>query len=126
MPQLQPRTAGWNNLQGLEPKEFTCPYCGNQVASREGFGGNGAMIYICHKCVHPTYFTEEGKQIPGVASGRDVPHLPPVVANAYREARDTLAAGAPTASVLIARKLLMNISVAQGAAAGGGFTENGD
>jgi hypothetical protein len=123
MPQLQSRRAGWNNLQSIEPKDYMCPYCGNQVASKEGYWGVSASIYVCHKCLHPTYFTEEGKQIPGLAPGREVPHLPPVVANAYREARDALAAGAPTASVLIARKLLMSVAVSQNADPGKSFAE---
>jgi hypothetical protein len=42
---------------------------------------------------------------------------------AYGEARDALAAGAPTASVLISRKVLMHIAVDKGAEAGRTFAE---
>jgi hypothetical protein len=124
MPKLARRSSGWTNMNSIMAREYTCPYCGNWVASTNGWDGGGiAWIYVCSFCIHPTYFAEGGVQIPGVAPGHDVPHLPPIVANAYSEARDSLASGAPTASVLIARKLLMNIAVEKGADPGKKFVE---
>ncbi|MBC7163214.1 MAG: DUF4145 domain-containing protein [Immundisolibacter sp.] len=43
-------------------------------------------------------------------------HLPPDVKALYKESRDCCSASCYTAAVLICRKLLMNIAVAQGAA----------
>jgi len=124
MPELGRRSSGWSSIQSVPTREYTCPYCGNRVASQLGWDGGGvAWIYVCPHCMNPTYFAEGDVQIPGVAPGRDVPHLPHPVRNGYREARDALAAGAPTASVLVARKLLMNIAVTQGADPGKSFAE---
>jgi DNA-directed RNA polymerase subunit RPC12/RpoP len=89
----------------MPSKEYTCPYCAKLVASQYGWPDSvsRASLYVCPHCLNPTYFTETNTQIPGVAPARDVPHLPSPVKNAYGEARDALAAGAPTASVLVAR-----------------------
>lgn len=115
MPQLPKRTQGWSGVGTVHTKSYDCAYCGHRVASVLGWDGGNALIRICNECVHPTYFAEGGEQIPGVAPGAEISNLPVEVGNAYREARDSLAAGAPTASVLMSRKLLMNIAVAQGA-----------
>jgi Domain of unknown function (DUF4145) len=121
MPELGRRTAGWTGLGNIPTKEYTCSYCGKDVATNLGWDGVSATIVVCHNCLHPTYFTEAGTQIPGLSPGRDIPNLPPTVSHAYREARDALAAGAPTASVLVARKLLMNIAVSKKAEEGKQF-----
>ena len=124
LPKLQDRNRGWTNMESIPTKAYDCPYCGNRVASTFGWDGGGiAWIYVCSHCLHPTYFTEEGTQIPGIAAGELVDNVPLGVGSAYGEARDALAAGAPTASVLMSRKLLMNISVAQGADEGKIFAE---
>jgi hypothetical protein len=123
MPKLPKRSAGWTGLTDIPTKAYTCSYCGLDVATHLGWDGKGAWIVVCHNCLHPTYFTEEGDQIPGLSPGRDIPNLPPSVGNAYGEARDALAAGAPTASVLMSRKLLMTIAVAEGADEGKSFVE---
>lgn len=124
MPHMERRTSGWNSLANITTREYECPYCGNRVASYAGWDGGGtAWIYVCPLCMHPTYFTEQGTQIPGVAPGERISNVPLEVDNAYAEARDSLAASAPTASVLMSRKLLMNIAVAQGADHGKSFAE---
>jgi hypothetical protein len=93
------------------------------VASKEGYfaqdksQGEKPHIYICPNCSKPTYL-HVGKQIPGVAPGEEVGHLPADVQALYKEARNAVAIGAPTAAVLACRKLLMNIAVSQGAQAG--------
>jgi hypothetical protein len=55
--------------------------------------------------------------------GAQVPNVAADVSAAYREAQDAAAAGAPTAAILLARKLLMNIAVDKGADPGKGFAE---
>jgi hypothetical protein len=62
-----------------------------------------------------------GKQFPGVSKGEPVKNLPVDIEALYREARDSCAAACYTASVLICRKLLMNIAVNHGAKAGDTF-----
>ena len=116
----------WANRGGISPKQFICGYCGNIVASNEGFstqdypGGHQAFVYICPNCTEPSYF-HIGKQIPGVAPGNKVAHLPHDIDALYLEARRAVSVGAYTASVLACRKLLMNIAVSQGAIPGESF-----
>lgn len=71
-------------------------------------------ICICPCCEKPTYF-EGSVQVPGVAYGNEVTHLPNDVGNLYKEARNCVSVSAFTASVLATRKLLMNVAVSQGA-----------
>lgn len=78
------------------------------------------QIVICPGCEKPTFF-EGDKQMPGVAFGAAVNHLPSDVAGLYTEARNCMSVSAFTASVLATRKLLMNVAVAQGAAENGSF-----
>ncbi len=72
---------------------------------------------MCSHCVKPTFF-EGDHQFPGVAPGNSVAHLPVDTEALYSEARNWVAASCYTAAVLVCRKLLMNIAVAQGATAG--------
>jgi hypothetical protein len=113
----------WTNAGGLPSISYTCGHCGNLVATGSGWprSGNAERIYLCSHCDKPTYFNERGAPLPGVAFGGTVAHLPPDVELLYSEARRCTSAGAYTASVLLSRKLLMNIAVAQGAKAGESF-----
>jgi len=72
----------------------------------------GSTFTSVHICKKPSYF-EGGKQVPGVAPGVEVNHLPPDIKDLYREARNCVSVGSNTAAVLTCRKLLMNIAVAQ-------------
>jgi len=101
--------------------EYTCGYCGNVVASNKGFFINNQIkIHICPHCDRPTYFYP-GSQVPGVAPGNEVTHLPKDIESLYREARNCVAVGSYTSSVLSCRKLLMNIAVSKGAEQGKSF-----
>ncbi|WP_431099686.1 DUF4145 domain-containing protein [Roseateles noduli] len=112
----------WHNLSSLKAKKFQCGFCASLVASERGYSeGFGSYIFICPHCQLPTYFDTHGLQVPGVSPGNEVQHLPTDLASSYKEARACVAAGAFTASVLISRKMLMNIAVEQGATAGGSF-----
>ena len=95
---------------GIKPR-FFC---------REVFQGYQAFIYICPNCTKPTY-SHGPTQIPGVAPGNAVAHLPEDIAALYNEARRASSVGASTAAVLACRKLLMNIAVAHGAKPGETF-----
>jgi hypothetical protein len=112
----------WEHLQNLPAQAYTCGYCHRLVSSSVGyFTSNHHRIYICSHCKSPSYFDREDKQIPGVCAGNEVKHLPEDINSLYREARDCVAVGSFTASVLTCRKLLMNIAVAQGAKEGQSF-----
>ena len=119
------RRRDWVNLSGPGARQFTCGYddCGKRVSSSQGWFTNGQpqeYVYICPHCTRPTYFGDQG-QVPGVAPGNEVSHVPDETAKLYMEARKCVSVGSATASVLAARKLLMHIAVAQGAKVGDSF-----
>jgi hypothetical protein len=102
----------WHNTNSIRSREFTCGFCGNIVASASGFFSQKSFIYICPHCQAPTFF-EDARQVPGVAPGADVAHLPADIGTLYREARNCVSIGSHTSAVLTCRKLLMNIAVSQ-------------
>ncbi len=90
---------------------------GYNFDSRElGYG----FIHICHHCEKPSFFYL-GMQVPGIAPGNEVAHLPKYIEALYKEARNAVSVGAYTASVLACRKLLMSNAITQGAKAGESF-----
>ena len=107
----------WQSTSKISSKSFSCGYCGNIVASDTGYFHDQKpkfRTYVCPHCDRPSFFYSES-QIPGVAPGNEVEHLPDHVEQLYREARNCTAISSYTAAVLACRKLLMNIAVAQGA-----------
>jgi hypothetical protein len=117
----------WRNVETLESNAFTCGFCGHLVSSDVGYHpfdpyAKNWNIFICSHCKKPTFFCN-GKQHPGVSPGADVGSLPNEIEKLYLEARNSVAADAPTASVLAPRKLLMNIAVSKGAQEGKQFVE---
>ncbi len=62
---------GWNAVNNLRSKQFTCGHCGNIIATTKGyFSDNEQSIYICSHCDQPTHFNANGGQYPDVAPGR--------------------------------------------------------
>lgn len=113
----------WANPSNMSPRKFVCGFCGSIVASDKSFFTNSApqaFIYICPNCSSPSFFGPNG-QVPGVAAGNEVTHLPGEIEQLYREARQCVSVGSHTAAVLACRKLLMHIAVAQGAKEGESF-----
>ncbi len=115
----------WHQIQTIAPSQFTCGHCGNMVGSNHGWHTaehppSTLAVYVCPVCSKPNVFIV-GNQYPGVAPGNDVANVPKDVGQLYAEARAAAAANAHTAAVLACRKLLMNIAVSQGAAAGLSF-----
>lgn len=122
----------WYKLQDLPNRTFNCGYCDTKVSSvkgyKLGFGsdGSGPMIgavYICPNCGGPVFFTRNGEQRPSSAFGRPVQNVPGDLNALYEEARRCTREGAYTASVLLCRKMLMNIAVTEGAKEGLRFVE---
>jgi hypothetical protein len=113
----------WQGSHQLPSRSYTCGWCGFSVASALGFhdgAGKPQYAYICPHCNRPSHF-QDNRQLPGVASGAEVKNLPADIESLYREARNCAAASCFTASVLICRKLLMNIAVSHGAKSGETF-----
>nr|WP_320165681.1 DUF4145 domain-containing protein [uncultured Methylophaga sp.] len=113
----------WRNIQGITSQSFTCGFCGNGVASSQGFFDPEKQreIYVCPHCQQPTYVDENGIHSPGVAPGVEVENVPEQLDHLYREARNCVAIGSNTSAVLTCRKILMNIAVEQGAEEGKSF-----
>jgi hypothetical protein len=112
----------WKNVQELAVKTYVCGFCNNQVASVTGiFSNQNQIIRICPNCEAPSYWGNGKDQFPGVPPGRPVSHLPKELESLYSEARSCAGHNAFTASVLLCRKMLMNIGVQQGADEGKTF-----
>lgn len=118
----------WNAPTDLPSKKYICGYCGNKVASAKGYltsdtqYNHHGFIYICPHCSGPSFIHDgEEVQLPGVAPGNDVEHLPEDISKLYKEARRCVSVNSHTSAVLASRKLLMNIAVSQGAEAGKSF-----
>ncbi|TYB73004.1 DUF4145 domain-containing protein [Bizionia myxarmorum] len=126
----------WNNITELNSKDYKCGHCGKDIASKEGYKATtenyGRMssqsysidgqIYICHFCEKPTFFDYNDEQFPGAIFGNSVNYISDdLVSNLFEEARRCHSVNAFTSSVMCCRKLLMNISVSEGAKEGLSF-----
>jgi len=111
----------WYNLRKeVSSLSFKCGFCSNNVASDTGYltadyhgyvKDTYPMIRICPHCKQPTYINEQGEQFPNAIFGHDIANIPQNIENIYNEARRCIQVNAFTASVLLSRKLLMNIAV---------------
>lgn len=124
--------ANWWHLQDLPNQSFVCGYCNTKVSSikgyklganRDGSGGQMGGMYICSNCGGPTFFSPNSGRYPSPALGNPVKHVPPDLEALYNEARRSTSQNCFTGSVLLCRKMLMNIAVQQGAAEGLKFIE---
>ena len=135
---LDPDNDEWFSTGQLPAKSYTCGHCGHRVAPAEGFhafvrGSTSAQqrsnalglsntpqlratAHICSSCGLPTVFDRNGgSQTPGPLVGADIAALPNDVSALYSEARKALAGGAPSAAVMVCRKILMHVAVEKGA-----------
>jgi hypothetical protein len=97
----------WSNVLGLAPSVFTCAYCGERVPSSQSYSTTSNVphiIRICSHCKAPAFFDPAGQRYPGTIAGSNVKGVPESLAALYNEARNT-AGSAPTASVLVCRKM---------------------
>lgn len=103
----------WRNIEHAEPFSYLCGYCGKDIApSQRYMANNKAYIFICPKCTQPTFFDINGVQTPKPSLGRNVAGISKEdVAILYREARDCTSVGAYNATVMVCRKILMNLAV---------------
>jgi len=122
----------WCRPQTLPTKSFLCGYCGNQVSSEKGLkigqhsDGSGRQkggMYICPSCNGSVFVTPDNKILPQPIMGNKVNNVPTELSALYEESRKCTGQGCFTASVLICRKILMNIAVNQGADEGKRFIE---
>lgn len=117
----------WDSTEKLQSKTYKCGYCGEKIATNNGYKCSDmrsnitGSIYICHYCNKPTFFDQDDNQTPGILYGDEVEHLSSEVKELYNEARNCFSVNAFTSSILCCRKLLMNCAVDQGAEEGKQF-----
>lgn len=122
----------WSHLVDVTATSYRCGFCGDQVCSERGLPyhkqGVGQTkepgILICPACKAPTFvYPTSNELFPGTSIGSTVSHVPAVLGALYEEARGCATANHYTAAVLLCRKVLMHIAVAQGAKEGLPFIE---
>ena len=120
-----PPDCTWRGAEGLPPLQYYCGHCGALVGPDKGYRPHNVhkvYIYICSYCMEPTYFNVDC-QVPGAPYGNEVTGVPADVGALYRQARDCVTVSAHTGTVLLCRKLLAHIAVAQGAEEGKTFMQ---
>lgn len=106
----------WNSVSSIDAKSFVCGHCGDNTGSTHGYyyndGTKNVRMYICTSCGHPTYFNHyEQYQIPGKTVGREINNLPEDIGLVYGEICRSIKERNYTASVLLARKLIMHLAI---------------
>lgn len=129
-PTMKDRVPGeWSNSPIVSAMDFTCSFCGSFVGSNRGYtttGNDPSIIRICPRCNRPTYFDMTAgmpRQFPDSVPGGPVYNIPSDLRELFNEARQSAGAGAYTGAVMLCRKLLMNISVKEGANEGQTFVQ---
>jgi hypothetical protein len=119
----------WENTAETEHVSYKCGYCDSNVAPSEGYyslynppSSYKAFIYICPNCNQPTFVGMDLRQMPQPLLGSPISRIQNQdVELLYQEARACTSFGAYTASVMICRKILMNLAVQEGASEGESF-----
>jgi Domain of unknown function (DUF4145) len=120
--------AQWINAMSVGPIAYVCGFCDHFVSASQGFASQQRIsdsattgkIAICPQCDKPTFFHGD-KVFPERRPGASVANVPESVSRLYDEARTCISISAFTASVLISRKVLMNLAVENGAGLGQSF-----
>lgn len=119
------RLEAWQGAVALASvRDYRCGYCGREANASLGYEYGSArdpVVALCPHCALPTLLEGERRQIPGELVGRFVAYLPADIELLFLEARLAVSAGAYTGSVLMCRKVLAHVAVAQGAETGRSF-----
>lgn len=113
----------WIEPRILPSKSFICWNCNKDISSQEGYmsNNNRSSIYICHNCGSPNIFDLNGDAVIKPLYGKEIKNLPNNIKSVYEEARKCMQVGAYTGASMLLRKILMNISVEEGAKEGDSF-----
>jgi uncharacterized CHY-type Zn-finger protein len=106
----------WIKSESIDNFNYVCGFCGKSAAPSKQYRDQhyGGKILICPNCTNPTYIDEHQNQFPKIRFGNDIQGITKEdVASLFKEARDCTSVGAYTASVMVCRKILMNIAVEQ-------------
>ncbi len=97
---------------------------GNTPAQQQSNARDATLWLQCPHCKKGSVKTQDGSVFPTLAAGRVVKGLPNEVEAAWKEARQSYAVGAFTASEMMCRKILMHLAVGVASAPEGkNFTE---
>lgn len=117
----------WHGAQDIYGKKYICGYCGAETSSSGGyihqkrsedygFIEEGAYVLICTSCNQPTYLYEDlNIQVPNGKIVTNVEHLPESLKKLLSETREAISLGLYNSTVLLCRKMLMNLAVQEGA-----------
>jgi hypothetical protein len=110
----------WLSIQNIDNMSFVCGYCNDKIATDRGYAigkkphnSRVGGLYICPNCQGPTFIDLNRNIFPSYAIGNKVNNLPDELDDLYEEARRCTSHNSYTASVLLCRKILMNIAVHQ-------------
>lgn len=121
---FDPTIIYWKDPKRLDNRSFVCGYCGDKVSSDKGYmtgeasdgsGNQTGGVYICSNCHAPTFFSPDDYKFPNSPFGNSISNLPDGLNSIYEEARKCTSQNCYTASVMLCRKILMNIAVDKGA-----------
>ena len=113
-------------MGSTSPRRYNCGHCGvDMVSDKGGYSktNDKQHIYVCIVCRKPTFFDVDKTQIPGVLPGEQVKGLPLDIEILYYEARRCFMISSWTATTMLARKLLMQVAVNEGAPKNKSFIE---
>lgn len=119
----------WENSTIYSRMNYNCGFCGILVSPKGGYNCSQnkyatAKILICPNCNEPTYYNFLRKEYyPSASTVETVKNLPSELEELYKEIKQCLSVSAYTATVMLCRKMLMNISVREGAAKNLSFIE---
>jgi len=139
MPVPKNTGGGWEVTQTAV--EYTCAECEASLSSEVGYDHpNGNPITRAVRFCHHDHVTilqfspgsfpdKVSRQIPASAPRRSIDTIPDghkAIKTVYDEARACHAAGAHTATVMLCRKILMNLAVEHAGSTAGGEDDNGN
>lgn len=112
----------WANTISIQERNYDCGHCRAHVAPSIGYrtegspSGNHGLILICPLCSMPTTFTARSGQVPLPIYGAPIVGIKdPNIQSLYDEACKSYGAQSYTGAVMLARKVLMNLAVQNGA-----------
>lgn len=111
----------FENIYNIASNKIKCGWCDSIVSPNRGYNvtdGSHVLghIYICPNCNEILLYNSNFNEIfPKSKYGNMIENLPSDIETIYEECRDCYSVGVYTSIMLLARKLLMHISVECGA-----------
>lgn len=116
----------WLGTHVISGQKYICGHCGtetassggyiHQISNEFGFYEHGAYVLICTACNQPTYVYDDlDIQVPNTKMVANVEHLPESLEKLLSETREAISSGLYNSTVLLCRKMLMNLAVQEGA-----------